>query len=107
MTIAVLREIFLAIFFFRFLLMKLPKPRMYTFWPEAILFLMIEKKASTEAETSALSIPVFSAIWLITSALVTGKKLYVEKFQVGKVIRGLFKRKMKLLIITVMRDKTR
>lgn len=29
------------------------------------------KKASTDADTSALSIPVFSAIWLITSALVT------------------------------------
>ena len=41
------------------------------FWPLAMEDLMMLKKASTEAETSALSMPVLSAIWLITSALVT------------------------------------
>ena len=62
MMMAVLREMFRAIFFFRFLLMKLPNPRTYILWPEAILDFTMLKNASTVAETSALSIPVLSAI---------------------------------------------
>jgi hypothetical protein len=78
------------------------------FWPEAMLFLIIEKNASTDAETSALSIPVFSAIWLITSALVTGYYLkYDSKIRGGKFKRRTFKRKMNLLIITMMGKKRR
>jgi len=43
------------------------------------------KKASTEAVTSALSIPVFSAIWLITSAL--GHKNFWKVAKYGPIVQ--------------------
>ena len=43
----------------------------YMFSPSAMEFLTTLKKASTVADTSALSIPVLSAITEITSAFVT------------------------------------
>ncbi len=64
-------EIFRAIFFLRFLLIKLPKPRIYMLFPFDMELFITLKKASTDAVTSALSTPVFSAISLIMSALVT------------------------------------
>jgi hypothetical protein len=42
------------------------------------------KKASMECETSALSIPVFSAICVITSALVTLVAIKYSRIQDGK-----------------------
>lgn len=71
MTIAVFLEMFLATFLALFLFTKLPKPLTYIFSPVAIEFFTTLKKASTVICTSALSIPVWSAIWVITSALVT------------------------------------
>ena len=75
MMMAVFLDIFRAIFLARFLLTKLPKPLTYIFSPSAMEFLTTLKKASTVVLTSALSIPVFSAISAITSALVTALDL--------------------------------
>lgn len=47
-------------------------------FPSAIEFLTTLKNASTDEETSDFSIPVFSAIAAITSALVTFLKFIVK-----------------------------
>ena len=62
-------------FCLRCLITKLPKLRMYTFSPSLNAFFTTVKNPSKEAETSALSIPVFWEISMITSAFVTVAKL--------------------------------
>jgi len=72
---AVFLDMFRAILRARFLFTKLPNPLTYMFSPLDIEFLTTLKKASIAVVTSALSIPVFSAISAITSALVTALDL--------------------------------
>lgn len=68
--IVVFLEIFLAVFWARFLRMKLPKPRRYTFSPFCSEPFTEDINDSTVVRTVALSMPVVLEISFTISALV-------------------------------------